>query len=113
MHQARLAQSDRIWEVRNATGTPHNFHVHGVSFRVLGEDGPAARKDTLYVPPDATARLLTRFGGYRDPRTPYVFHCHVLRHEDDGGLTLRYAPGQRRHFGHRPTVAAGRFPAAA
>jgi blue copper oxidase len=30
--QTVAAGTTEIWDVRNATGTPHNFHVHGVSF---------------------------------------------------------------------------------
>jgi FtsP/CotA-like multicopper oxidase with cupredoxin domain len=79
-----------IWEVRNAAGTPHNFHVHGVSFAVLDYAGKAppphlaGLKDTVYVPPDKTVRLLVRFPDYPDPDNPYMFHCHMLQHEDRG-----------------------------
>jgi FtsP/CotA-like multicopper oxidase with cupredoxin domain len=79
-----------IWEVRNASGTPHNFHIHTVSFAVLdyaGENPPAhlsGLKDTVYVPPDETVTLLVRFPDYTDPDSPYMFHCHILRHEDRG-----------------------------
>ncbi|HSK16532.1 MAG TPA: multicopper oxidase domain-containing protein [Gaiellaceae bacterium] len=79
-----------IWEVQNAAGTPHNFHVHGVSFTVLeyaGGEPPAhllGLKDTVYVPPNKTVRLLIRFPDYPDSESPYMFHCHMLQHEDRG-----------------------------
>jgi FtsP/CotA-like multicopper oxidase with cupredoxin domain len=79
-----------IWEVRNAAATPHNFHVHGVSFAVLdyaGDEPPqhlSGLKDTVYVPPDKTVTLLVRFPDYPDPDSPYMFHCHMLQHEDRG-----------------------------
>jgi blue copper oxidase len=84
------ADSIEIWEVRNNAGTPHNFHVHGVSFKVLTyAGGPTPPhlggwKDTVYVPPGETVRLLVPFGDYPDPKTPYMFHCHILQHEDRG-----------------------------
>jgi FtsP/CotA-like multicopper oxidase with cupredoxin domain len=84
------AASVEIWEVRNASGTPHNFHPHGVSFRVLDYDGSEPRpalagwKDTIYAPPGKTLRLLVRFGDYPNSHTPYMFHCHLLEHEDRG-----------------------------
>jgi FtsP/CotA-like multicopper oxidase with cupredoxin domain len=28
--------------------------------------------------------MLLRFGGYADPDLPYMFHGHVLQHEDRG-----------------------------
>ena len=79
-----------LWEVSNASGTPHNFHPHGVSFRVLEyAGGPApplltGLKDTVYVPPNETVRMITEFSDYTDPELPYMFHCHVLQHEDRG-----------------------------
>ena len=91
-----------VWQVHNAAGTPHNFHIHGVSFAVLdyaGEEPPAhltGLKDTVYVPPDKTVTLLVRFPDYPDPNSPYMFHCHVLQHEDRGmmGQFVLAEPGQ-------------------
>jgi FtsP/CotA-like multicopper oxidase with cupredoxin domain len=97
------AGSVEIWEVRNASGTPHNFHPHGVSFRLLDYDGseppPAltGSKDTIYAPPKKTLRLLVRFGDYADPHTPYMFHCHLLEHEDRG-MMGQYVVVSRRRF---------------
>jgi FtsP/CotA-like multicopper oxidase with cupredoxin domain len=40
-------------------------------------------------------RLIMRFTDYADPVWPYMFHCHVLRHEDSGmmGQFLVVEPG--------------------
>jgi FtsP/CotA-like multicopper oxidase with cupredoxin domain len=79
-----------VWEVRNADGTPHNFHVHDVRFAVLSVDGEAPPahlrgwKDTVQVLPGRTVRIIMAFSDYTDSSTPYMFHCHVLRHEDNG-----------------------------
>jgi suppressor of ftsI len=79
-----------VWEVENTSGTPHNFHVHDVRFRVIeyaGEPPPphlSGPKDTVYVPPGETVRLATAFEDYADPSIPYMFHCHILEHEDRG-----------------------------
>ncbi|MGH8775331.1 MAG: multicopper oxidase family protein [Jiangellaceae bacterium] len=79
-----------IWEVTNGAGRPHNFHVHDVQFRVLAIDDepppPRLRgpKDTVFIPPGSTVRLALRFTDYTDPTTPYMYHCHVLAHEDNG-----------------------------
>ncbi|MFG2075108.1 multicopper oxidase domain-containing protein [Nonomuraea maritima] len=29
-------------------------------------------------------RLAVQFGKFTDPGTPYMYHCHLLRHEDSG-----------------------------
>ncbi|GHB61456.1 multicopper oxidase [Streptomyces viridiviolaceus] len=78
------------WTVRNTNGMPHNFHVHDVQFRVLevnGEAPPAhlrGAKDTVFLPNDTTVKLAMRFDGQPDPDTPYMYHCHLLYHEDLG-----------------------------
>jgi hypothetical protein len=28
--------------------------------------------------------MITRFEDYADESAPYIYHCHLLRHEDDG-----------------------------
>ncbi len=78
------------WTVRNNDGMPHNFHIHDVQFRVLRRnDGPppahlTGPKDTVFLPPNTTVQLALRFDGPADPTTPYMYHCHLLWHEDRG-----------------------------
>lgn len=91
------------WTVRNDHTTPHNFHVHDVQFRILEVDGkeppPELRgaKDTVFVPPLKTVKLAMRFDGPADPDTPYMYHCHLLYHEDLGmmGQFVVVEKGQR------------------
>ena len=96
-----MAGSTEIWEVRGFL--PHDFHIHGVSFRVIqygnGPIPPQLQgwKDTVYVPPEQTVRLLVHFGSYADPHHPYMYHCHILQHEDAGmmGQFVVINPGQQ------------------
>jgi FtsP/CotA-like multicopper oxidase with cupredoxin domain len=84
------AGATEIWTVDNAMPLPHNFHVHGVQFQVLriGTDQPTADlrgwKDTIYLEPGKLYELIMRFGEYGDADFPYMYHCHMLAHEDDG-----------------------------
>lgn len=79
-----------IWEVTNGHSQPHNFHIHDVQFQILDIDGEAPPpelagwKDTIYTPPGARFRLIMRFGDNPTPEIPYMFHCHLLWHEDEG-----------------------------
>jgi blue copper oxidase len=79
-----------LWEVTNQSGNPHNFHVHDVQFQIVSYAGAApppalaGRKDTIFIPPHAAVRFLVRFTDYTSPTWPYMFHCHLLRHEDNG-----------------------------
>ncbi|MBC6466544.1 multicopper oxidase domain-containing protein [Actinomadura alba] len=77
-----------IWQITNCGNTPHNFHVHDVQFQVLSVGGAdptpelSGWKDTVYVPPNAPVRIAVRFKDYTDPAVPYMYHCHLLYHED-------------------------------
>lgn len=97
----QLGATER-WRVRNADGNPHNFHIHDVQFVVESVDGQppppelAGWKDTVFMPEGREVELLVRFTDYADPDTPYMYHCHLLRHEDSGmmGQYVVVEPGQ-------------------
>ncbi|WP_082738572.1 multicopper oxidase family protein [Microbacterium sp. CCH5-D1] len=84
------AETIEVWEVQNIHTKPHNFHIHDVQFLVLDIDGDAPPseltgwKDTIYAPPGVLLRLIMRFGQNPDPEIPYMYHCHLLWHEDAG-----------------------------
>lgn len=79
-----------LWTVRNLDLSPHNFHVHDVQFQIRAIDGEppppelAGRKDTVYLEPRRDYELLMQFTDYTDAQWPYMYHCHLLRHEDEG-----------------------------
>jgi FtsP/CotA-like multicopper oxidase with cupredoxin domain len=79
-----------IWNVRNGMAMPHNFHVHDVQFQVLSIDGAAPPpelagwKDTVFLRPQVRYRLIMQFTDYADTEVPYMYHCHLLWHEDEG-----------------------------
>ena len=106
-HLVRV-DTPEIWEVENTSGAPHNFHVHGTQFDVVAVEGkppPAALKgpkDTVVVRPKEKVRILTRFSAYPDPSAPYMFHCHILEHEDRGmmGQFVVVRPDQRAALQH-------------
>lgn len=102
-----------IWEIVNEDGTPHSFHPHLIHFAILDINGVppppalAGWKDTVYVPPGTTVRIIATFDGHADPNVPFMFHCHILRHEDNGmmGQFLVVDPRDR-------SAALSRAPAA-
>lgn len=79
-----------IWELRNVLMMPHPFHMHDVQFQILDRDGlpPAAnengRKDVVLVNPGEVVRIIMRFEDYSDPDAPFMYHCHILEHENAG-----------------------------
>ncbi|MEV0453839.1 multicopper oxidase family protein [Catellatospora methionotrophica] len=114
---AAQVDTTEIWEVFNNDGDPHSFHVHDVQFQVLTLNGapPPAQltgwKDTIFVPSDTYYRVIMRFTDYTDPDIPYMYHCHVLYHEDAGmmGQFAVVKPGQApgRPPAHRAGTAHG------
>ena len=80
-----------VWTLTNQTAIAHPFHIHDVQFYILSINGVApsaelqGRKDVVLVPPmGGTVRFITRFEDFADEDTPYMYHCHMLSHEDDG-----------------------------
>ena len=79
-----------IWELRNVSMMPHPFHMHDVQFQILDRNGhpPApnehGRKDVVMVNPNEVVRIIMRFEDYADANAPFMYHCHILEHEDAG-----------------------------
>ncbi|MCF6302878.1 MAG: multicopper oxidase domain-containing protein [Devosiaceae bacterium] len=82
--------SVEIWEIRNLSRMAHPFHIHNTQFRILDRDGRPPEphedglKDTVLVLPGRSARILISFKHYTDEKVPYMYHCHILEHEDAG-----------------------------
>lgn len=82
--------STELWNVTNRDLFPHNWHVHDVQFQVVDIDGqqppPELQgwKDTIYLEPRRLYRIMMRFEDYADDDSPYMIHCHLLLHEDEG-----------------------------
>jgi spore coat protein A, manganese oxidase len=87
-----------VWEFRNFTEDAHPIHVHQVQFQVLdrrpfgGADDPGrigdprppeswetGFKDTVLALPGEITRIKARF----DIAGRYVWHCHIIDHEDN------------------------------
>jgi bilirubin oxidase len=77
-----------IWRITGQR-MPHPFHIHGVSFQILtlnGEPPSAADrgwKDTVVVWDEVT-EIIVRFNYEATEEFPYMYHCHMLEHEEYG-----------------------------
>jgi FtsP/CotA-like multicopper oxidase with cupredoxin domain len=91
------------WEFYNATGDAHPIHIHEVLFQVVNrqqilideDDGafavaPGAEpippepwergyKDTVIAYPGQVTRVIGKF----DTPGQFVWHCHIVEHEDN------------------------------
>ncbi len=90
------AGDTEIWTLTNSSGMAHPVHIHHRHFQILDIDGaqPPAYlrgwKDTVLVRPNQVIRVLLKFEGTTDPNFPYMFHCHILEHEDAGMMGQFY-----------------------
>jgi hypothetical protein len=80
-----------IWELRNQSPIGHPFHLHGFPFYILTINGNPpplhlrGKKDVVHVPGGNTiVRFITVFNDFSNDSLPYMYHCHMLTHEDDG-----------------------------
>jgi hypothetical protein len=111
--EAPRAGSVEVWRIINTTGDAHPIHIHLVQFQILDRqpfdpDALAAGslvftgdrvqpppnerpafKDTVKSMPGEVTRVIMRFDlptgtrVRRGDRFRYVFHCHILEHEDN------------------------------
>lgn len=78
------------WRVTNQTGIAHPFHIHDMHFYLLNVNGGAVpnyeqgKKDVVLVMPQQYVEFVTKFEDFADDSIPFMYHCHLLHHEDDG-----------------------------
>jgi FtsP/CotA-like multicopper oxidase with cupredoxin domain len=80
-----------VWEIHNFTEDAHPIHIHEVQFQVVSREpleegdirGPELSeggfKDTVVAYPDEITRVKALF----DLPGLYVWHCHIVEHEDN------------------------------
>jgi FtsP/CotA-like multicopper oxidase with cupredoxin domain len=94
--RVRLGTTE-VWEFVNDSPMAHPMHVHNLQFRVIerrgatGTTGDAAGlsagftdeglKDVVLVLPGERVKVLMKF---EDHTGLYLYHCHILEHEDLG-----------------------------
>ena len=79
-----------IWNIQNGTPSAHPFHIHDIQFYILDIDGnmppPYLQgwKDTVLLRPGQVVRVITKFEDFADDMIPFMYHCHMITHEDGG-----------------------------
>jgi bilirubin oxidase len=79
-----------VWEMYNFTADAHPIHIHEVQFQVIdrqpfgGDTRPpepweTGYKDMVIAYPDEITRVKASF----DQAGRYVWHCHIVEHEDN------------------------------
>ncbi len=76
---------------------PHPIHIHGLQFQIIGRNISSSERsawetlsagfvdegwhDTVLVMPGEQVKVLLKF---EDFTGLYLYHCHILEHEDMG-----------------------------
>jgi len=78
------------WRIQNNTGIAHPFHIHDIQFTVDNINGGPVPlnlqglKDVVMVMPMSYVEVIAKFEDFANDEVPYMYHCHMLHHEDDG-----------------------------
>ena len=84
----RFGDTER-WTLSSDDGE-HVFHPHQTMFQILsinGEPPPPEEsgwEDSVWVNNEREVVIAARFNTYATEDIPYLFHCHILDHEDLG-----------------------------
>lgn len=89
--------SREMWRIANTTNLAHPFHIHKIQFQVARIDSNGSPitipdhlmgfKDDVMVLPGWTLSFVANFDsfpGMLDPMDGFMYHCHILMHEDNG-----------------------------
>jgi hypothetical protein len=91
------------WTIINNSSVSHPIHLHETKFNIIARKNAAGTangtavttnglpaawetgwKDTVYIPADEQVQIVVKFDQYASNTDPYMFHCHMLTHEEDG-----------------------------
>jgi suppressor of ftsI len=93
--------STELWTIDNTTNRGHPWHIHDTHFwvtEIIDADGSALNpanypeifggpKDNVLVQPGWKLTYIASFPDYGTqvaPDSSYMYHCHILPHEDNG-----------------------------
>jgi len=101
---APLVGTVEEWTLRNVTTEDHPFHIHVNDFQVMKVNGKPYHanglQDVVIIPKHGSVVIRNPFDRYTGH---YVFHCHILNHEDGGMMKTV----QVLRKGQKPTPPPG------
>lgn len=80
------------WTITNGMTFSHSFHIHDIQFKLVSRTGMGAMiaayeqgwKDTVRIPRNGSVGFIAKFDDFASATDPYMYHCHMLDHEDGG-----------------------------
>lgn len=90
-----------IWQITSNSAFGHPFHIHDVEFNIISVNGvapvaaQAGWKDVVFIPAKtgggpggggtaSVVKFIAKFDDYADADHPFMYHCHIALHEDEG-----------------------------
>jgi FtsP/CotA-like multicopper oxidase with cupredoxin domain len=101
-----------IWSIENYTPVAHPFHIHDIQFFVLDVHDTLGNllptpveylgpKDNIMVYSGDVVRFITQFADFATQiaaDSTYMFHCHILTHEDGYYGNTNFHMGMMNQF---------------
>ena len=85
---AKLGTTEE-WTIKNISEEAHPFHIHVNDFIVTEVNGKPyqarSEQDVVPLPPKGEVKIRMHFNRFVGT---YVFHCHILAHEDNGMMGI-------------------------
>lgn len=96
-----LVNKKEMWTIKNTTNIAHPFHIHKVQFQVVSvtdsfgttsvypniPDYLKGYKDDVLIRAKTSLTFIARFDSFPsmilDPTMSFMYHCHILPHEDN------------------------------
>jgi suppressor of ftsI len=98
------------WVINNDSNVWHPFHIHVNDYPLTAINGQPVTaygyEDTTPVPPHGSITMRTRFLDYVGK---FVYHCHILPHEDGGMMGIVEVVGPNARPGTASQLAANPY----
>jgi len=88
--QTVVLDTVEAWSIQNDRIFGHSFHIHDVQFAIVERStGPVpvhqkGWKDTFFIDVNEKVTFVAKFDDYASSHHPYMYHCHMANHEDEG-----------------------------
>ena len=93
--------------IRNVSDELHPFHIHVNDFEVISINGrpydARSLQDTVPLPVHGKVVIRQRFARFTGK---FVYHCHILAHEDHGMMGVIKVSGSKPGAADRHSVHA-------
>lgn len=90
MNQTVKLNTTEKWTIKNGQVFGHSFHIHDVQFAIVARSTGAVPahergwKDTFFIRIGESVDFVARFADFASRTNPFMYHCHMSNHEDEG-----------------------------